>query len=115
MGARYTVRPKEHRMHRITAVAIVLGLVSPVLAQESAPKTAPMETIRAPGEQPAPEKAPKAKAAKAAIYDESADARKNIASALAKAKRENQRVLIQWGANWCGWCHMLHDLFASDK
>ncbi|MCH8824564.1 MAG: hypothetical protein IH984_13770 [Planctomycetes bacterium] len=31
------------------------------------------------------------------IYDESADARKVINDALAKAKKENRRVLIQWG------------------
>ena len=23
-------------------------------------------------------------------------------------------MLIQWGANWCGWCHMLHETFATD-
>jgi thiol-disulfide isomerase/thioredoxin len=23
-------------------------------------------------------------------------------------------VLIQWGANWCGWCHLLHEKFKSD-
>jgi len=22
---------------------------------------------------------------------------------------------VQWGANWCGWCVKLHDLFKSDK
>ncbi len=49
------------------------------------------------------------------IYDESADAREQIKAALAKATKENRRVLIQWGANWCGWCHLLHDLFKSDR
>jgi len=49
------------------------------------------------------------------IYDESADASKQIADALAAARKQNQRVLLQFGANWCGWCHKLHKLFASDK
>jgi thioredoxin-related protein len=49
------------------------------------------------------------------IYDESADAQKQIADALAKASKENKRVLLQFGANWCGWCHKLHDLCESDK
>jgi thiol:disulfide interchange protein len=49
------------------------------------------------------------------IYDEHADARQQIAAALAKAGRENRRVLVQWGANWCGWCHLLHEKFKSDK
>lgn len=47
-------------------------------------------------------------------YDESAVASEQIDAALAKAKKENRRVLIQWGANWCGWCHLLHDKMASD-
>jgi thiol-disulfide isomerase/thioredoxin len=48
------------------------------------------------------------------IYDEAADARQQIDAALAKARKENRRVLIQWGANWCGWCHLLHDAFRTD-
>ncbi|HEX5008967.1 MAG TPA: DUF255 domain-containing protein, partial [Planctomycetota bacterium] len=56
-----------------------------------------------------------AKAAKPAIYDEQADAHQQIATALLHAQKENRRVLIQWGANWCGWCHLLHELCASDK
>ena len=49
------------------------------------------------------------------VYDESADARLQIADALKRAKRQNQNVLIQWGGNWCGWCVKLHNLFTSDK
>jgi len=48
------------------------------------------------------------------IYDESADGAKQIERALADAKSGNKRVLLQFGANWCGWCHKLHRLFASD-
>lgn len=54
------------------------------------------------------------KAARPAIYDEQADAAKQIADGLAVAKKENKRVLLQFGANWCGWCHKLHRLFQSD-
>ena len=49
------------------------------------------------------------------VYDESADAAADIAAALAVAKKENTRVLIQWGANWCGWCKLLHQLFNEDS
>ena len=49
-----------------------------------------------------------------AVYDEKADGAKQIADALAVAKKENKRVLLQFGANWCGWCHKLHKLFESD-
>ena len=48
------------------------------------------------------------------IYDEKADAKALIADALASAKRENRRVLIQWGGNWCSWCVLLHNRFTTD-
>lgn len=49
------------------------------------------------------------------IYDEKADASKQIADALVVAKKENKHVLLQFGANWCVWCHVLHHLFDSNK
>ena len=49
-----------------------------------------------------------------AIYDEQMDGAKQIDSALAVAKKEHKRVLLQFGANWCGWCHRLHHLFQTD-
>ncbi|HEY3245173.1 MAG TPA: thioredoxin family protein [Phycisphaerae bacterium] len=49
------------------------------------------------------------------IYDKQADGDQQIAAALPAAKRENKRVLLQFGANWCGWCHKLHALFHDDK
>ena len=48
------------------------------------------------------------------IYDENADGVKQIADALAVAKKESKRVLVQFGANWCGWCHKLHQLCQTD-
>jgi len=49
------------------------------------------------------------------IYDEAADGSKQAADALAQAKKEGKLVLLQFGANWCGWCHKLHKLFDTDK
>ena len=54
------------------------------------------------------------KPARAPIYDENMDGAKQIADALAIAKKENKRVLLQFGANWCGWCHRLHGLFQTN-
>jgi len=48
------------------------------------------------------------------IYDTKADGAKLIADALAVAQREHMRVLIEFGANWCIWCHRLHDLLTAD-
>jgi thiol:disulfide interchange protein len=74
------------------------------------------------GQTPAPQPAPQpvqsapAKPAKPdlPVYDEKADAAADIAAALAKAKKENRRVLVQWGANWCGWCKLLDKTMKSD-
>lgn len=52
---------------------------------------------------------------RADIYDPSADAKQQIADAVAIAKRDNKRVILQFGANWCGWCHLLHGTFKSDE
>jgi hypothetical protein len=38
------------------------------------------------------------------LYDPLADAEKDIAAAIKKAKAENKFVLIQGGGNWCSWC-----------
>lgn len=59
--------------------------------------------------------APKAPAKKPAVYDEAADGKAQIEQALARAGKENRRVLIQWGANWCGWCIRLHELTSTDQ
>ena len=49
------------------------------------------------------------------VYDESADGSKQLTDALVVAKKENKRVLLQFGANWCIWCHRLHRFFETDK
>lgn len=46
-----------------------------------------------------------------AIYDTDADAGKDIAAALAKARYDNKRVLLVYGGNWCGWCRKMHETF----
>ena len=48
-------------------------------------------------------------------YDETAVASQQIANALVLAKKKNKRVLLQFGANWCVWCHVLHHLFDTNK
>jgi len=49
-----------------------------------------------------------------AIYDTKADGEKQIADALKIAASGNKRVLLQFGANWCVWCHRLHGLLKED-
>lgn len=49
------------------------------------------------------------------IYDTKADGGKQITDAQTIAKREHKNVILQFGANWCGWCHKLHGLFQSNE
>jgi len=44
-------------------------------------------------------------------YDEAADAKADIAAALAAAKTDKKPVLVVFGANWCGDCKMLDMAF----
>jgi quinoprotein glucose dehydrogenase len=55
-----------------------------------------------------------AKAKRPPIYNEKADAKGDIDTALKVAKRENKRVLLKFGGNWCGWCYKLHDVFTKN-
>jgi thiol:disulfide interchange protein len=48
------------------------------------------------------------------IYDVRADASADIASAVATASAERKRVILDFGANWCIWCHRLHATFEND-
>lgn len=63
----------------------------------------------------APVAAPRPATSKPAkIYNENADPKEQIAAALARAKKDNKRVLIQFGGDWCGWCVRLHQLMKAD-
>ncbi len=103
-------------MNRTAAALVALLLSVPAFGQHAEPK--PATTVPATTLTPATPAVPGGVAqpnTKGPIYDESADARKQIAAALAKAKKENRRVLIQWGGNWCGWCTRLHELMTTNQ
>ena len=48
------------------------------------------------------------------LYNPSANVKKDIATALAKAKKEGKHVLIQVGGNWCSWCYRFYNLVEKD-
>jgi thioredoxin-related protein len=50
----------------------------------------------------------------ASIYDQSADTGAQIEKAQQTAKHDDKRILVMFGGDWCGWCHKLHELFASN-
>jgi thioredoxin-related protein len=48
------------------------------------------------------------------IYDKTADTNLQVAKATERARHDGKRILLMFGGDWCGWCHKLHQLFASD-
>ena len=74
-----------------TAVVLLALLVAPVL------RAAPEYPSRGPD-----------------IYDPQADGFVLIDGALEQARTDNKRVLLDFGANWCPWCHLLHQVFTAD-
>jgi thioredoxin 1 len=48
-----------------------------------------------------------------ALYSDTADAKADIRDALAQAKQEHKRVILDFGGNWCGDCHVL-DIYFHD-
>jgi thioredoxin 1 len=45
------------------------------------------------------------------LYNKNADARVEIQEAVAKAKKDHQRVILVFGGNWCYDCHVLDQAF----
>ena len=45
------------------------------------------------------------------LYNKDADAKVEIEEAVAKAKKDHQRVILVFGANWCYDCHVLDQAF----
>jgi len=48
------------------------------------------------------------------LYHPKADAKREIALAVAKARAQNKHILIQAGGNWCGWCIEFNRFVTSD-
>lgn len=76
--------------------------------ETSQPQTAEVTRPEQSQEAAAPAKRPD-------IYNASADSRADIAAAIGRAKRDNKRVLVMYGGNWCGWCYKLHDVFDKNR
>ena len=43
------------------------------------------------------------------------DAERLVEEALSRASSDDKRVLLTFGAPWCGWCHRLHDWMAQPE
>lgn len=49
-----------------------------------------------------------------AIYNPDADAKKDVAAAVAKASDNGKHVFLQIGGNWCPWCVKFHKMINED-
>ena len=49
------------------------------------------------------------------VYDPSVEPVGAVAAARERAQREDRRVLVVLGGNWCQWCLALDDLMANDE
>ena len=49
------------------------------------------------------------------LYNPDADARAELDSVVARARKENKHVFIQIGGNWCGWCYIFHNFCKNDE
>ena len=52
---------------------------------------------------------------KPAGYDPKRDPAADLKAAIAEAQRDDKRILLEVGGEWCSWCHILNDLFTEDK
>ena len=48
------------------------------------------------------------------LYDPSANAAKDVAQLVLKAKEEHKQVLLQIGGNWCVWCYRFNAFVQLD-
>src|SRR4051812_14857365 len=49
------------------------------------------------------------------LYNPNANVEKDVAAAVAKAKKENKHVLLQIGGNWCVWCYRFNSFVHMDS
>jgi thioredoxin-related protein len=73
-----------------------------------------LEAVCAAQQEPAAPAKSTARPPRAAIYDKTADAKAQVEKASERAKKDDKRILLMFGGDWCGWCHKLHDVFASN-
>jgi thiol:disulfide interchange protein len=86
----------------LVAAILLLCVAAYFLMKLSAPTpSAPVATPAVPAKPPATPYTPKH------LYSETADPNADIAAALAQAKSEHKRVLLDFGGDWCGDCQVL--------
>jgi thiol:disulfide interchange protein len=86
------IRPSSPRRHQACFVPLFLLVVGSLPFGETQPAAAQITTGKH-------------------IYSETADPSADLTAALAQAKRENKRVIVDFGGDWCGDCQVLDIYF----
>ena len=48
------------------------------------------------------------------LYDPSRDPARDLSAAVAEAKQDQKRILLEVGGNWCGWCREFARFASTD-
>ena len=48
-------------------------------------------------------------------FDPTRDAEKDIADAIKLATKQNRRIILDVGGEWCGWCKKLDEFFLTNQ
>ena len=92
----------------VVVVLLVVGAGVFFLTRTMPPAPAPVPAAPV---ATAPSRVP---AVKKHIYSETANPKADIAAALAEAKKEHKRVILDFGGDWCGDCQVLDIYFRQD-
>ena len=57
---------------------------------------------------------PKAPAGAKPLYETGRDVAADIQAAIAKARAEKKRILVEAGGDWCPWCHTMHKFYEAN-
>jgi thiol:disulfide interchange protein len=101
-----TARPRRNNRRTTALAALALAASWSIIGcKESKPPAPEAATVPQPT-QPAP-----APILKKHLYSDTADPKVDIADALQQARRENKRVILDFGGDWCGDCQVLDIYF----
>ena len=90
-----------------------LSLLIPALAFADVPSATTATVNAATDTTAAPVKKHESAKVDSHIYDLKADPSKDLAQAIADAKKSNKHILVEVGGDWCIWCRRLEGIFVS--
>jgi thioredoxin 1 len=97
------------------SAAACTGQVGSIASPSAAPPTTAMATPVSPAPTSLPDPDLPASAPGWILYDPDLDAPAAVEAALAQAKVDGKRVLLDFGADWCPDCHVLDAYFANPR